>query len=221
MACAQCVGIAQEFDDGMARRELRSYRRRGPSKTTRMMLGAIRRFGVERATFLDVGGGVGVIQHELIEAGAAAGTSVDASPAYLETARAEAERRGYAARMRYVLGDFVETSSALDPADVVTLDRVICCYHDMPALVDSAASRSRRLVGLVFPRSEKWLVRFGVRLINLVQTLRRRPFRVFAHRAEDVRTRLEHRGFARTFLGTSFFWQVHVYALGAEGQSPG
>jgi SAM-dependent methyltransferase len=210
VSCAQCQGIVQEFNSSVARRELQRYRRRGPGGTTRMLVDLLRGEGVRGRTFLDVGGGVGVIEHELMAAGAASGTDVDVSPDYLATAREEAARRGYADRVRYLQGDLVALAPDLDPADIVTLDRVLCCYPDMPGLVDASASRARRVYGVVIPR-EHWLVRFGVRLINFVQTLRRRPFRVFLHASADVDARVAAHGLDKRFHGHSLMWQVLLY----------
>lgn len=220
MSCAQCQGIVQEFDGRVARRELRRYRRRGVSGTTRRLVRAIVERGVSGRTFLDVGGGVGAIQHELMAAGAASGTCVDASPAYLDVARDEARRRGWAERVRYVQGDFVSLSPLVEPADVVTLDRVVCCYPDMPALVDASASRARFLYGLVFPR-ERVLMRIGTRAINLIQRLRRRPFRVFLHDASAVEARVRAHGFGPAWRGRSVFWQIHLYTKVGAGDGAG
>ena len=38
-------------------------------------------------------------------------------------------------RVRYEVGDFVALAPDVEPADVVALDRVVCCYPDMAALV--------------------------------------------------------------------------------------
>lgn len=217
MSCAQCKGIAQEFDHRLARRELRRYRRRGPSGTTRRLLEALREAGVEGASFLDIGGGVGAIQHGLIADGASGGTHVDASPAYLDAARDEAVEKGHADRVRYVEGDFVALAPELDAADVVTLDRVICCYHDMPALVDASASLARRLYGVVFPR-EHLPMRLGVRAINAMQRLRRRPFNVFLHGTAAIEERIRGHGLHKLREGRSLLWQIHLYTReGAPG----
>lgn len=105
-------------------------------------------------SLLDIGGGIGVIQHELRAAGVTGITGVDASRAYLAMAREEAERRGYAGDARYVYGDFVALADGIAPADIVTLDRVVCCYPDMAALMDSAAAKAGRFLGLVYPRDD-------------------------------------------------------------------
>ena len=214
MSCAQCVGIQQEFGDSIARKELRRYQKKGATNTTRMMLDAVIQHGIEGRTFMDVGGGVGVVQHELMAVGAASGVSPDASPAYLAVARAEATSRGYADRMTYLEGDFVELAPDLPDVDIVTLDRVLCCYHDMPTLVDASASRARRVYGVVLPRDERRLIRIGVAVLNFVQRLRRRPFRVFAHPRAEIEERLTDMGFARAYHGTSFLWRVLVFTRG-------
>jgi magnesium-protoporphyrin O-methyltransferase len=200
MSCAQCKGIAQEFDDRLARRELRRYRRRGPSATARRLLGALHGAGVEGASFIDVGGGVGAIQHGLMAA----------SGAYLAAAREEAAAQGHADRVRYVEGDFVALAPQLEPADVVTLDRVLCCYHDMPALVDAATALAGRLLALAFPR-EHLPMRLAFRAINAVQRVRRRPFNVFLHGTAVVEARVRMRGFRKLIHADTPLWQIHLY----------
>lgn len=210
MTCSQCIGIERQFSEGVARRDLRRYRKRGPSKSTLLLLEQLEAVGVRDATFLDVGGGVGALQHALMGAGASGGTHVDAASSYLVASREEAERRGYADRIVYVEGDVVELADDLERADLVTLDRVLCCYHDMPALVDASAARAGRAVGLVYPR-ERRLTRFGVRLVNLLQALRRHPFRVYLHDVAATEARLAGHGFSRSAEAHTVLWRVTTF----------
>jgi magnesium-protoporphyrin O-methyltransferase len=210
MTCSQCLGIEKQFDDRVAGRQLRRYRKKGPAKTTRMLLDALRASGVHDATFLDVGGGVGAIQHELMREGAASGVNVDASPAYLATAREEAVARGFADRMRYLEGDIVDARIDPGEADFVTLDRVVCCYHDMPALVDATASRARRGYGLVYPRDNVF-GRVAIQLVNLVQRVRRHPFRAFVHPTDAVEARVASHGLRKSYHAHSTVWQVALF----------
>jgi magnesium-protoporphyrin O-methyltransferase len=206
----QCRGIEEVFDAENAETELDQYRRTGPWKTTRRLLEGIRALGVRTSSLMDVGGGVGAIQHEL--AGEVESiVSVDASPAYSQTARDEAERRGYADRASYHVGDFVELAPELPEADIVTLDRVICCYDDMPGLVDAAARKAQRVLGVVYP-VDRAVFRIGIAIINLIQRVQRRPFRIFIHRSRQVEDRIRLAGFRRYFSHRGIFWQVNVYA---------
>ncbi|MCY4397729.1 MAG: class I SAM-dependent methyltransferase [Gemmatimonadetes bacterium] len=210
MTCCHCKGVEQMFDDRMARRQLRHYRRKGPAKATRQLLEAVAAAGVGGRTFIDVGGGIGAIQHDFMDRGALGGISADASPAYLATARAEAEVRGFAGRMRYIGGDFVERASELEPADIVTLDRVVCCYPDMPAMLGAAASLARGTLALIIPRGTRF-IRAGVALVNFVQRLRRHPFRVFVHDPDEVERVLQGHGMSRRHLREGMVWRVMVF----------
>ena len=203
------------FDEKMARRQLRHYRRKGPGKGTRKLIEAVAGDGVEGRTFIDIGGGVGAIQHDLMARGAVGGTSADASPAYLAAVRGEAEARGYGDRIRYVEGDFVERAAEVDAADLVTLDRVVCCYPDMPALVGAAARLTRRTLGLVMPRGT-WFIRGGVAIVNLFQRLRRHPFRVYVHDPGEVEAVVGEYGLQRRHMREGVVWRVAVYGRGGD-----
>src|SRR5512147_1748560 len=131
MNCCQCQGIENVFSQEHAVKELKHYRSAGPARTTRMLTEAIKALGVAGLSLLDIGGGVGAVQHALLEAGVQKVTDVDASSAYLNAAKEEAERRGYAESANFRHGNFVDLATNIAPADIVTLDRVICCYNDM------------------------------------------------------------------------------------------
>jgi magnesium-protoporphyrin O-methyltransferase len=173
---------------------------------------------------LDIGGGVGAISHALLESGARAATGVDASAAYVEAAREEAERRGLGERLSIRHGDFVALAPDVPEADFVTLDRVICCYPDAAALVGLSAARARRACGLVFPRST-WWTRVALALVNAVLWLARNPMRTFVHPTALVEDRLRRAGFTRRFHRGYVFWQVMVWsrvarAPGGAPESP-
>lgn len=208
--CGHCQDAEDVFGERTARRDLRRYRRGGPVRTTRMLLDAIRaRLGTDW-TLLDVGGGVGAIQHELVEAGAARATQVDASRAYLEVAREEATRRGHADRVEQVHGDFVDVAAAVPEADVVTLDRVICCYPAMERLVEASAAKARHVYGLVFPR-DRWPIRTVLGLENLGRRLRRSAFRTYVHPPAAVHDLLHRLGFEPATADRTFVWHVVTY----------
>ena len=210
MSCCHCQGAEAVFGAKVATRELRQYRRRGPRKTTRLLLDALQAVGVTGRTLLDIGGGIGAIQHELLRAGVTEASGVEASTAYLAAAREEAARQGHADRLRLYHGNFVDLAPELPPADIVTLDRVICCYPDMPALVGLSAARAREAYGLVYPR-DTWWVKLGLALGNLALWAWRNPFRAYAHPTAAVDALVRGHGFAPRFSHKTFIWQVVVY----------
>jgi magnesium-protoporphyrin O-methyltransferase len=208
MPDCQCDRLDATFNDRVARDDLRDYLRQGPDPSTALLVSALRA-RVEGRTLLDIGGGIGAIQLELLAAGAAEATDVDASAAYVEAARAEADRRGLGARIRYRQGDFVQLADDVAPADVVTLDRVICCYGDLDGLAWKAAERARERLGVVHPR-DAWWVRAGVTVMNVVG----RPFgmpRFFVHRTARLEAILRSAGLEREWVSGTRIWRVAVY----------
>ena len=210
MVCRQCRGIEEFFDEKWANSELKRYRKRGPRKTTQMLVDAIATGPMRGKSLLDIGGGVGAIQHELLKAGVSHVTAVDASAGYIKVAREEAQRQGHDNRINYHHGDFVDHAATVEPADIVTLDRVICCYHDMEQLVGESSRRAAEVYGLVFPQ-DNWASKVTTRLFNAYQWLRRSPFRVFVHSSTHVDSLVRGNGLEQRFRGHTLMWQVLVY----------
>jgi 2-polyprenyl-3-methyl-5-hydroxy-6-metoxy-1,4-benzoquinol methylase len=200
----------RQFDARHAAEHLRTYRRKGPAGLTRALIDALAAGGVEGLTVLDIGGGVGAVHHELLRSGAAAAVDVDASRAYVSVAREEAERQGHADRVHYLAGDFVALAQEVAPADLVALDRVICCYSDMAALVGRSAGLARRRYGLVYPR-DSWLARAGITVLNAGYRLSRSPFRAYVHRTAEVDAIVSAHGLVKRVHRTTLIWQLAVY----------
>lgn len=209
--CPHCQSADRFFDQRVAAADLRHYRQHGATGTTRQLLDALTSAGGAEMTLLDIGGGIGVIQHELRAAGVNEITGVDASRAYLAMARSEAERLGYATVTRYVYGDFVALADEIAAADIVTLDRVICCYPDMAALMHSAAAKAGRLLGLVYPR-DRWWTKAGVAILNLGPRVRGSAFRSFVHPTAAVEGVAAANGLRRIAHHEGAIWQVVVFA---------
>jgi 2-polyprenyl-3-methyl-5-hydroxy-6-metoxy-1,4-benzoquinol methylase len=210
--CRHCEDASDLlFNPRTARRELRRYRSQGPSKTTRLLLDALLEQRGDDRTLLDIGGGVGAIPHELLQKGFAQAVQVDASSAYLAVSEREAVRRGNRDRITYHHGDFVDMATTFDDADVVTLDRVLCCYPDVERLVTTSAAKAQHLYGVVFPR-ERLITRVGTILANVWFRLRGSAFRTYLHPTEQVESTLHRCGFHRTSFAQSFLWQVATYA---------
>jgi magnesium-protoporphyrin O-methyltransferase len=162
--CAR--GYRRVFSERQARRDARRYRRKGLDATAREMVDEIAGRGVNGANVLEVGGGVGAIELELLRAGAREATVVELSEAYDSEARALLTESGLEGRVERRHGDFVAAEAEVGPADVVVMHRVVCCYPDVDALVGAAARHALRVLAMSFPR-EAWWTRLGSRVVNL------------------------------------------------------
>ncbi|HEU0237350.1 MAG TPA: hypothetical protein VFR14_13000 [Candidatus Limnocylindrales bacterium] len=174
------------------------------------MLELLRARGVDNASILDIGGGIGVVDHELLAAGASRAVLVDASAASASAALDEARDRGTADRLEILRGDFVARAPELAPADVVTLDRVICCYPDVEHLVGLSAARARRLYGIVLPR-DRLLARIAIGLTNAWFRLRGKAYRAFVHPNEFVDSLAAAAGLRLAAESGTYFWRVAVF----------
>jgi len=211
MARCHCGSAETVFDPRVARRELKRFRKRGPSATARALIAGIESAELPRgSTVLDVGGGVGAIHHGLLAAGFSQAMQVDASQAYLAAAREESERLGHGGRVTFRHGDFAGLSIGLPEFDVVALDRVVCCDPDPEALLSGAASRARRLVAFSYPR-RRLLVRMAVAAANGFRRIAGEPFRAYLHEPSAMAAVLERKGLKRRSAGGTFIWAAEIY----------
>ena len=190
--CCARPGYARLFDERQARRDARRYRRKGLDPAARWIADVARAEGIGGAVVLEPGGGVGALQIELLKSGAGRSTIVELSDQYEEEAARLAREAGVEARMHRRLGDF--SSNDQEPADVVVMHRVVCCYPDHAQLLGAAADRARRLLVFTYPPANL-AVRLFARIANLWMRLNRNPFRTFAHPPAALRADVERRGF--------------------------
>ena len=209
MPCSCCAGESLDiFGEKSARRELRRYLRKGlgggDAPTIADWAG---QGGLDGSTVLEVGGGIGQIQAELVRRGAAHGTVVEVVAAYEEAARELAEATGIADRTAFVLADLVETPDAVEPADVVVLRRVVCCTPLGPSVLGAAAGKARRTLLASYPRDRAG-VRAVVRLQNLFFALIRKRFRVFVHPPRELERAAEKNGLRLSRVERGPIWET-------------
>jgi 2-polyprenyl-3-methyl-5-hydroxy-6-metoxy-1,4-benzoquinol methylase len=208
MAGPCCPGDYHRFfSKRFARRFAKKYRKRGLDKAARNMVDFLRGRGIEGATVLEVGGGVGEIEIELLKVGAAQAQNLELSLGYEEEARKLAEEAGVGGRVDWRIHNIAEDPEPIEPADIVVMHRVVCCYSDYERLLGAAADHARR--GLAFsypPRNALSRSFYGV--FNLVMRLMRSSFRGFAHPPGAMLAVLEGRGLRRTYEQHVGIWRV-------------
>ena len=210
MGCCQCQGIENMFDKKAANRQLKRYLKKGPSKTTSMLLDAINKKGVQGLNFLDIGGGIGAIQYDLIKAGASNGTSIEASSAFFDVVKEEALQNGLAERVNFKYGDFSTAAGDVDSADIVTLDKVICCYDNMSELVGLSSKLARKIYAVIYPR-DVWWTKLALLMMNFYPRIKGSSFRVFIHPTKKVEEIIFGNGLKRNYYATTLFWQVAIF----------
>ncbi|HKT45060.1 MAG TPA: hypothetical protein VJQ85_09675 [Gaiellaceae bacterium] len=166
------------FGRKTADRDARRFRRRGlrgSAKTLTELAGDVR-----GATVLEVGGGVGAIEIELLEAGADHATNVELASTYESAAGALLAERGLEGRVDRRVGDFVAEAESIPRHDVVVMHRVVCCYPDVVALVGAGAEHARSRMVLTYPQ-ERLLIRLATAVVDAVMRVSGSSFQVYVH----------------------------------------
>lgn len=210
MACCSFEhSVDRQFGEKNARRQLRRYHRRGVGGTAQMLLAGLSHAALTRGTVLDVGAGIGSLTFELLERGVERATIVEASAAYADAVTAEATRAGRASAVRVIRGDFLDVADQVPPADIVTLDRVVCCYPRYEDLLTTALERAERGFALSYPR-ERWYMRAAFASSNLL--LRTTSgFRAFVHPERAMRRLIERAGFELVGHAQNMAWSADVF----------
>jgi hypothetical protein len=183
MTCCTPSGYRTIFGSRAAEREARRYGRKGLSGSARWLAEALERAGVEGRSVLEVGGGVGGLQIELLQAGADRATNVEIIDTY--------------------------ESVAHGLLDLVILHRVICCYPDADVLMKAACVHARERVAITIPRESAW-IRLGFALMNAWFRLRRIDFRIYVHPLDKMLVVSEGRGFRLAERHRGALWQSFV-----------
>ena len=204
--CCRARSCEQFFKPSVARRSLETYRTKGLDKLERQMIASVSAAALDGARVLEIGGGIGRIQAELLATGADQGEVVELVGAYEPYARELARDIGLEARTSFRIVDILDEPDAVEPADIVVLNRVVCCSPDGVDLAAAAARLARRTLVLSFPRDVIW-VRAGIRLLNASFWLRRSPFRAYVHRPDALFAAVDSEGLQAGQGDRGAFWQ--------------
>lgn len=205
--CCSPKGYRWIFSERMARQDARRYRRKGLDRTSRRIVDFLKSQGVEGRTVLEVGGGVGAIQIELLKAGASRAVSIELTPTYESVALDLVREAGLADRVERKVMDFAQADGEVQPADIVIMNRVICCYPDMPRLAGAAADHTERVLVMSFPRGSWWM-RIGLGIANVMLWVMRREFHIFVHRPSEIVATSERHGLAPVLDQRGVLWTV-------------
>ncbi len=220
-SCCQPGDYDKFFDEKHARTKARDYARKGLGDDARRIVDLVRGRMTPGYSVLEVGGGVGEIAIELLRDGAARVVNVELATRY-ETVAAELIReRGLGDRVERRLGDFVRDADSLPAADVVVMNRVVCCYPDADALVGAAADHTRRLLVMTFP-VDRWWIRVGLGIANALLAIRGGRFRGYVHPTRAVLGAAKHHGLRPVVHHRGLIWQIIALERWAtSGGTPG
>jgi len=197
----------KEFDRKSARKELSDYRKGGPKKNTLRLIEAIKDHNILDASLLDIGGGIGAIAVELIKQGIGQVTAIDYSSGYMDVAKELSESENLSDQISYLHGDYVSLSDEIRNADIVTLDKSICCYPDYAAFVGKSVVKANRYYGIIIPR-DTWWVKTGHAIGRFFSRMIGSKFRSFIHPVESIERIILESHFDRVYMEFQREWMI-------------
>jgi 2-polyprenyl-3-methyl-5-hydroxy-6-metoxy-1,4-benzoquinol methylase len=206
-SCCNPRGCDEFFTPRFARRSAKRYRKRGLDKTARRMVEFLYERGIEGASVLEIGGGIGEIEIELLKRGAARAVNLELSSAYEEEAAVLLREAGVEERAQRHIRDIAADPDGVEAADVVVLHRVVCCYPDYRQLLEAAAGHARRLVVFSYP-PRNTVSRLAVAAQNATYRVLRKEYRAFVHPPSAMLGVLSDGGLRMTFEHHGLIWQV-------------
>jgi magnesium-protoporphyrin O-methyltransferase len=208
-------GVCEEmFKPRKARGTLRRYRKKGLDNLEREMVSIASAQPLTGARILEIGGGIGTIQAELLAAGARSGEVLELVSAYEPYARELAREKGIEDRSAFRIADILEYPEAVAPADIVVLNRVVCCSPEGVRLTAVAAKLAGRMLLVIYPR-DRSVVRVGMRFINGMFSMMGRSFRVFLHAPSSLSAAARAEGLSVAGTSRTFAWELTAFRRSA------
>lgn len=174
------------------------------------MLASVPKDQLRGKRVLEIGGGVGALQAELLLRGAGSGEVVELVSAYAPYAAELAREAGVADRTRFRVADVLGDPTSVEPADVVLLDKVICCSPEGLDLVTISAGLTRGVLVLSYPRYT-WVLRAAAWLEHRLIRLLRREYRFFVRPPEGIEAAAVRAGLTRLNSGRGLVWEYTTF----------
>ncbi|MBI4546981.1 MAG: class I SAM-dependent methyltransferase [Ignavibacteriae bacterium] len=199
-----------KFFSRQSKRYLKRFRKGGLAREQQYLIEGILSAGVTGKSILDIGCGIGGIHFTLLKQGALSAIGVEISQGMLDSAKQLSKELGFEKQTSYLRGDFVEMDGQVSQADITVLDKVVCCYENLDALLTASLEKTRNIYALSFPKPTFWIKLFIHIPITLGRLLRW-SFRPYWHDWNGMVQMIEEKGFTQRYQKETFLWAVRVF----------
>ena len=213
-------GISECFDRCSCAKAQRAHPEalRGVS---RVLLDLLDRRGLGGQSVLEAGCGFGGLSLAAVGRGAIRATGLDLSPVAVREATRLAHEARLAERVTFAVGDAAQVQ--LPPSDLVVLDKVMCCYPAVDALLQNTVSATGAMYAFAVPFSSGLrglLARLAFWFENVFRWIRRQAFRAYVHDVKRIEARLATAGFERVASARRAIWYVALHQRTGKTADP-
>ena len=209
MSCCTTDGANKFFSKG-AKRYAKTFLKKGPDKASTHLILLLTRCGIASKSVLDIGCGVGGVHLTLLKNGASSATGTDVAEGMLAKAKELAATMGFTDKVRYFHGDVAAANGSIPSADIVVLDKVLCCSDDPDTLITKSTEKCREFYAVSYPRGTT-LARMAFRIPERLGTLMRWSFHPYYYEPALLDDTIRRSGFEEASAATTVIWQVKVF----------
>ncbi len=211
MSCCQSCSLqgTNEFFTDQAKRYLKEFKKKGLGKEQKYLIEGIASQGIAGKTVLEIGCGVGGLHLSLLKQGAVFATGIDISEGMIAGAKELSKELNLVEKTQYHVGDVIQLNKAISDADIVVLDKVVCCYEDVFKLLSISGNRTKQTYAFSYP-NPNILVQISFKGLIALRTLFRGKFRPYWHDWSALIKTLETQGFKQTYTNNTLLWNVCV-----------
>lgn len=216
MTCPCCQSknindLENTFGHARAQRDAEKYLKHGLDQRAEKLIAYVAGKLPPDATVMEIGCGSGAVHQELLRRSAArSAVGVDASSSYLAAAKQNAQTLNLKEKVSYLHGDFAQSAEFNIAADLVLLDRVICCYPHLEALLGKAAAQTNRYLAISFP-VDRWWVHMAHRMADTVLKLIGSGYHPYVHSYAAIQSVAAAAGMQPVHTDRRHIWQIAVF----------
>ncbi len=211
MSCCQKCSLqgTNDFFNGQAKRYLKDFKKKGLGKEQRFLIEGISSKSFSGKSVLEIGCGVGGLHLTILQQGASSAVGIDISEGMILGARKLSRELGLEDKTKYLVGDIIEMNDSINDADIVVLDKVVCCYEDVFRLLSVSGNRTKQTYAFTYP-NPNLLVQVSFRGLIALGVLFKWKFRPYWHDWKLIIKMLETQGFKQTYTNSTIMWNICV-----------
>ncbi len=199
------------FDLKRAKKEMAQYLKTGPKKSTHYLIDPLKDQDLSSNSLLDIGGGTGAIILELFGKEIDRAYYLEISDAYSAVFRDQVVLRSLEENIEIQTGDLTENHQKLPRVDVVTMDKVICCYEDYQQLVKLSLQKAVKLYAYTIPL-DVWWVKAINSVAEFIKSLFTNQLPTHVHPVGKIEEMVMAQGFRKIYQKSHREWLTVIYS---------